>query len=237
MKNDFVYTGYPSLSEHLLSLADEPYRKMQYKIVPGVEHILGVRIPKLRALAKQIGKGDWRACLTGLRDASMEEIMLRGFLIGYAKMEQDELFALIADFVPRINSWAVCDGFCSTLKAAAKDRERLFVFLQPYLQSGSEYELRFAVIMLMDYFITDETIDPVLKIYYRVRHDGYYVRMGVAWALSVCFVKYPEQTMAYLQTDGLDDWTYNKTLQKIVESFRVDDRTKAVIRGMKRRGK
>ncbi|MBW7571777.1 DNA alkylation repair protein [Caproiciproducens faecalis] len=237
MLNDFVYTDYPSLARHLQSLADEPYRKMQYKIVPGVEHILGVRVPKLRALAKQIVKGGWRACLADLRDASMEEIMLRGFIIGYAKMEQDELFALIADFVPRINCWAVCDGFCSTLKAAAQDRERLFAFLQPYLQSSREYELRFAVIMLMDYFITDDSIDAVLKIYYRVRHDGYYVKMGVAWALSVCFVKYPEQTMDCLKTGGLDDWTYNKTLQKIVESFRVDDETKAVVRGMKRRAK
>jgi 3-methyladenine DNA glycosylase AlkD len=89
----------------------------------------------------------------------------------------------------------------------------------------------------MDFFLTDEYIDEVLKIYYSIRHDGYYVKMAVAWALSVCFVKYPEKTMRYLETPGLDDWTYNKTLQKIVESYRVDDRTKSVIRSMKRKGK
>ena len=237
MQNDFVYTDYSSFAEYLQSLADEPYRKMQYKIVPGVEHILGIRVPKLRVLAAQLAKGDWRACLADLRDASMEEIMLRGFIIGKAKMGQDELFSMIADFVPKINSWAVCDGFCSSVKSAAKDKQRLFAFLQPYLQSGTEYELRFAVIMLMDYFITDEYIDAVLKIYSQVRHDGYYVKMGVAWAMSVCFVKYPDQTMDCLKTGGLDDWTYNKTLQKIVESFRVDDETKAVVRGMKRKVK
>nr|WP_319487605.1 DNA alkylation repair protein [uncultured Caproiciproducens sp.] len=237
MQNEFVYTDYPALIQYLQTLADEPYREMQNKIVPGVDHIIGVRVPKLRTLAKQIAKGNWRDYLSSAQDTFHEELMLRSFVIGCAKMEQDELFSLIEDFVPRINSWAVCDGFCSSLKAAAKDRKRLFAFLQPYLQSGREYELRFAVIMLMDYFITDEYFDTVLKIYDKIRHDGYYVKMGVAWAVSVCFVKYPDQTMKYLLKSGLDDWTYNKTLQKIVESFRVDDGTKAVIRGMKRRVK
>jgi len=55
--------------------------------------------------------------------------------------------------------------------------------------------------------------------------------------LSVCFVKYPGKTMKFLRDNNLDDWTYNKALQKIVESYRVDDNTKTIIRAMKRRVK
>ena len=69
----------------------------------------------------------------------------------------------------------------------------------------------------------------------RIKHDGYYVKMAVAWAISVCFVKYPEKTMAYLKDNTLDDFTYNKALQKIVESFRVNKETKNIIRSMKRK--
>ena len=47
--------------------------------------------------------------------------------------------------------------------------------------------------------------------------------------------KLPEQTMDYLKRCRLDDWTYNKALQKIIESNRVDREAKAVIRGMKRK--
>ncbi len=235
IQSDFQYTDYPALVEYIKSLADEPYLKMQNKIVPGVENILGVRVPKLRALAKQIANGDWRVYLSAAQDNYLEEIMLRGLVIGYAKMEPDEALQLLADFVPKINNWAVCDVCCSSLKFTVKNKEQVFAFLQPYLKSQSEFEVRFAAVMLMDFFITDDYIDDVLRIYDEICHDGYYVKMAVAWALSVCFVKYPDKTMEYLKENNLDDWTYNKALQKIVESYRVDDGTKAVIRGMKRR--
>lgn len=41
--------------------------------------------------------------------------------------------------------------------------------------------------------------------------------------------------MRYLkQNNALDDFTYNKTLQKIIESYRVDAETKKLIKQMKR---
>ena len=95
-------------------------------------------------------------------------------------------------------------------------------------------EIRFGVVMAMQLFIDEEHIGELLSLYNAICHEGYYVRMGVAWALSVCFVKFPQQTMAYLQQNSLDNFTYNKALQKIVESYRVDAATKDVIRGMKR---
>ena len=86
----------------------------------------------------------------------------------------------------------------------------------------------------MQLFIDDEHIGQLLEEYDAIRHDGYYVKMAVAWALSVCFVKFPEITMQYLKQNALDDFTYNKTLQKIIESYRVDTETKKLIKQMKR---
>ena len=102
------------------------------------------------------------------------------------------------------------------------------------MQAEGEYEIRFGVVMAMQLFIDEEHIGELLSLYNMIHHEGYYVRMGVAWAISVCFVKFPQQTMAYLQQNSLDNFTYNKALQKIVESYRVDAATKDVIRGMKR---
>jgi 3-methyladenine DNA glycosylase AlkD len=236
IENEFQYTDYPALLAYIQSLADEPYRKMQNRIVPGAENIMGVRVPKLRNLAKQLAKGDWRAYLLEAQDTSYEETMLQGLVIGYAKTEQEETLRRIADFIPKINNWAVCDVCCSSFQTAAKDKEKLLEFLLPYLKSSQEFELRFAAVMMMDFLITDAYIDTLLRMYDGIHHDGYYVKMAVAWALSVCFVKYPDKTMRYLHANHLDDWTYNKTLQKIVESYRVEAETKTVIRGM-RRGK
>ena len=88
--------------------------------------------------------------------------------------------------------------------------------------------------MMLDYFIDDKYIDDVLNILDNIKHDGYYVKMAVAWTISVAFVKFQDKTMKYLKKNNLDDWTYNKSLQKICESLRVSKETKKAIKEMKR---
>lgn len=104
----------------------------------------------------------------------------------------------------------------------------------PYLLSDQEYEIRFAVVMMLNFFIEEAYISRILQLLDKVSHEGYYVKMAVSWALSICYVKLPEPTMSYLRNNSLDDFTYNKALQKITESYRVDPETKKWIRGMKR---
>jgi len=224
-----------TIRRKLLALADEEYRKFQSALIPGEDRLLGVRLPALRELAKEIAKGDWREYLNNAQDEYYEEIMLQGLVIGYAKAAPEEILKYTARFVPKITNWGVCDSFCTGLKLPKKQPKLVWDFILPYLRSEKEFDIRFAVIMMLAHYITDEYSDEVLSCLDRVRHDGYYVKMGVAWAVSVCYVKYPEKTMAYLKNCSLDDFTFNKSLQKIVESFRVDQESKAVIRGMKRK--
>ncbi len=98
-------------------------------------------------------------------------------------------------------------------------------------------EIRFGVVMAMAHYIDEEYIDNVLQWMDRISHEGYYVKMAVAWALSVCYVKFPQKTMNYLKENHLDDFTYNKALQKIIESYRVSTEDKEIIRSMKRKNK
>ena len=111
---------------------------------------------------------------------------------------------------------------------------KVLEFIQPYLKSNKEFEIRFAVVIILNYYITEDYIDLVLETLDEVKHEGYYVKMAVAWAISLCFVKFEEKTMNYLKNNKLDDFTYNKSLQKICESLRVDKDTKAIIKSMKR---
>lgn len=223
------------LQEKLLSMADEKYKKFQSALIPGEDRMLGVRLPQLRSLAKEIAKEDWREYLAHAQDEYYEEIMLQGLVIGCAKAEPEEILKYTAQFVPKITNWGVCDSFCTGLKLAKKQPQMVWSFLLPYLKSGQEFQIRFAVIMMLAHFITDEYIDEVLACLDQIRHDGYYVKMGAAWAVSVCYVKYPEKTMAFLKHCSLDDFTFNKSLQKILESFRVDQDSKVLIRAMKRK--
>lgn len=223
------------IRERIFDMADEEYKRFQSSLIPGEERMLGVRLPYLRELAREIVKDDWRNYLNNALDEYYEEIMLQGLVIGYAKAAPEEILKHTARFVPKINNWGVCDSFCTGLKLAKKQPRMVWDFIQPYLESDNEFEVRFAVIMMLAHFITDDFIDHVFSSMNQVRHKGYYVKMGVAWAVSVCYVKYPEKTMAYLGNSILDDFTFNKSLQKILESNRVDRESKAVIRSMKRK--
>lgn len=223
-----------AIREQLEALAEEKYRIFSSSLLPGCDNILGVRLPLLRKLAKTIAKGDFRGYLASSPADYFEEIMLKGMVIGYAKADAVEKLDLVAAHVPHITNWSLCDSFSTGLVFTRDHKEAVFGFLVPYLRSGREYSIRFAVVMLLTYYIDDEYIDRVIRCLDDVRHDAYYVKMAVAWAVSVCFVKYPDKTKAYLESCSLDDFTFNKSLQKIIESFRVDKETKDLIRNMRR---
>ena len=104
-----------------------------------------------------------------------------------------------------------------------------------HLSSKEEFEIRFGTVMLLNYYIDDGYIDRVLLLLDGIKHEGYYVKMAIAWAVSICFVKFPEKTMNYLMQNTMDNFTFNKSLQKITESLRVDKETKIIIRGMRRK--
>ena len=222
------------LRDKLFELSDEKFKTFHNGLCPNTDNIIGVRLPLLRQIAKEIAKGDWRNFLSNSKEEYYEEILINGLVIAYAKCDVEERLNYIESFVPKIDNWAICDSFCNTLKFVNKNKEIMWEFIQPYLKSYNEFEIRFAVVIILNYYITEDYIDLVLKTLDNIKHNGYYVKMAIAWAISMCFVKFEEKTMAYLKDNSLDDFTYNKSLQKICESLRVDKNTKELIKSMKR---
>ena len=222
------------LRDKLFELSDDKFKTFHSRLCPNTDNIIGVRLPLLRQIAKEIAKGDWRNFLSNSKEEYYEEILINGLVIAYAKCDVEERLNYIESFVPKIDNWAICDSFCNTLKFVNKNKEIMWEFIQPYLRSYNEFEIRFAVVIILNYYITEDYIDLVLKTLDNIKHDGYYVKMAVAWAISMCFVKFEEKTMAYLKDNSLDDFTYNKSLQKICESLRIDKNTKELIKSMKR---
>lgn len=218
-----------NLREELFANQDLEYKAFHSKLVPNIsaDNIIGVRIPVLRKLAKSIAKNN-----ADFPVEYYEEKMIKGFLIGYKKLGVDERLKELAEFVPLIDNWAVCDCVCSTLKFTEKNREEVWDFLMQY-KNGSEYEVRFFVVMLMDYYLVDEYIDRVNDMLLSIDREEYYVNMAVAWALSVAFVKYEDKVMEIFEKKMLPIWVHNKAIQKTCESFRVSKETKAYIRTLK----
>ena len=140
-------------------------------------------------------------------------------------------------FIPKISNWSLCDSFCCELKIIKKNRERVWEFLKDYINSNKPYDIRVAVVMYLNYYIEEKYLEDLFFAFDRINNDDYYVKMAVSWAISICFVKFPDETMKYLHNNSLDDFTYNKALQKIIESNRVTKEKKDEVRKMKRKSR
>ncbi len=223
------------IKDFLAAHADARYASFSASLSSAAHRRAGVRLPVLRALAREIARGDWRAYLAEAADDTFEEVMLQGYVTGEARMPSEEQLRRVAAYVRKIDDWALCDSPCAGFKFVRKCREEAWEFLQPYLYGGGEFPQRFAVVMLLSHFVTDDFADRVLEACAAVRPEGYYASMAVAWAVSECFARYPEKTRPLLAGGRLDDETRNKAVRKIADSFRVAERDKAWARALRHR--
>lgn len=212
----------------LFKYADVEYKTFHKKLIPNVseEKIIGVRIPQLRKIAKCLDNDDFGWYY-------YEEIMLHGFYIGYKKLDLPQRLNMLDEFIPKIDNWAVCDCVCSTLKFVKKNQAEFLDFLQKYMYSDKEYDVRFAVITLMDYYLDDEYIDYTLNYLKNIRSECYYVNMGAAWAFCTAFPKYKDKVLPLLENRQLSSEIHNMTISKIRDSYRVDKETKEYLKTLR----
>lgn len=224
------------IKEELKQLADEKYREFHKGLCPGTESILGIRVPVLRDYAKKLAKEyEIEELLKNIDNEYYEEIMLQGMLIGLEKdNDMQDILKDIEEFVPKIDNWAVCDVFCAGLKITKKHKKEMWDFLQAYVTSGKEFKIRFGVVMILDYYITEEYLKKDFSIFDHIKSNQYYVQMAVAWAISVCLIKFYDKTIEYLKNAKIDKFTYNKALQKAIESYRISQEQKVELRKMKK---
>jgi Predicted DNA alkylation repair enzyme len=223
------------IREELIKLEDKNYKEFNKKLCPDTQKpMLGVRVPELRRLARTILETiGIEEFLKIAGNDYFEEIILEGFIIAYSKISLEEKLNLIKKFIPKIDSWGICDTFVSTLKIKEKDLEKVWEFIISYTESENEFEVRFAVVMMLDYYIVDKYVDKVIKVLDRIKHDGYYVKMGIAWAISLVGIKFNDKAIQYLKNNNLDKFTYNKALQKLIESYRITSEQKEMFKKMK----
>lgn len=226
--------------ERLKELADLKYKEFNQKLCPDSNYtFFGIRIPVLRDFAKKLLKEDEVLCRNFILNKNViyfEEVMLQGLLIGYLKCDIKEKEKLISQYISRVDSWALTDSFVPTLKIKNKDLEEYWGYILKYINSDKEFEVRFSVVSMLDYYITDEYVEKVISILDNIKHDGYYVKMAVAWTLAEIGIKYNEKALKYFKgNNNLDKFTFNKALQKMIESYRIDNKQKDDLRAMKRK--
>ena len=229
-----------NLTRQLKTLAqgNESYAAFNQRIVNTKMPVIGVRVPDLRRLARELvpdmSAADISKLLTA-KNKSFDYVLLCGLLITHAQIDEQTTIDLAKQYLPHVDSWAHIDVFVEKKRRFAG--EVWWDFALECLQNEDEFTVRYGVISLMTNFLDEAHIDQVFAVLRNVKHDGYYVKMALAWLYAMAAVNFFELTLAELENGQIDAWTRNKSYQKMRESRRFTPEQQAVILKKKKASK
>ncbi len=235
-----------SIQKKLFSLQDKKYRDFQKTLIPTVasNSVIGVRTPELKKFAKEYYKDkDIEKFLNDLPHKYFDENQLHAFIISEEK-DFNTCILYIEKFLPYIDNWATCDQLSP--KCFKKNKDKLLKYINKWIKSKKAYVVRFAIEMLMSYYL-DEDFDKkyndlVSNLKFKSKYkavdikldsDKYYVEMMIAWYFATALAKQYKLTLPYIKRKKLNPWTHNKTIQKAIESYRISEQHKKVLRSLK----
>lgn len=217
----------------LFELQDKDYAEFQAKLMPTVEResIIGVRTPQLRKFAAEFAKRpEAKDFLNSLPHTYYEENNLHAFIVEKIK-DYDACIAALDKFLPYVDNWATCD--CMNPKVLKKQPERLLEKIKEWMASEHTYTVRFAMGLLMGYYLDENFEGSQLAMVADYRSEEYYIKMMQAWYFATALAKQYDAALPYIQQNRLDKWTHNKAIQKAVESYRITDEQKAYLKTLK----
>ena len=223
---------YQEYVKYLISLKDEKNKIFSERIIFTKNEILGIKLPILRDIAKQISKGDYKSFLKYNKYKYHEEILIYLFVVAYSK-NLDILKDCLDECDKYIDNWSSCDSLTSSLKHI-KNNDEFFNKFKEFACSNSEYKVRVGVTGILFNYVDDNHIDEILKTIDKVSLDTYYVNMAVAWLLNVCFIKERTKTLEYLKHTKINNFTFNKFISKCRDSFRVSQSDKDFLKTLKK---
>lgn len=221
------------VKEFLLKNKDPKYKDFSLEL--NIYHnykSIGVRIPVIRDYAKSLSKEyELDYLINNIEEEYYEEILLKGFIIGnYKNLTYEELIKYIDNHLPKIKDWSMCDTFVASLKITKKYKDELWEYINTKLNSTNEFDVRFSLVMLLNYYICDDYKDKIYEVIKSVKLDVYYVKMANAWLLSYMFINYFDDTIKYINNNKIDSWTLRKGITKSIESFKISDDKKIILK-------
>ena len=210
--------SYQEFINYLKTIKDVNYQQFQKKIINTKYEILGVRLPVIRKIVKEITNP--KDFLKFCQNKYYEEVLIKGLVIASLK----DFEPYLESYLLEIDNWAICDSFCNSLKI--KDLDEFLLKIKNYLNSKHEYTVRVGLVLLLNNYVSEKYLKTIFSLTDKINRDEYYINMAISWLIAECFIKYPNLTLPYIKNNHLKAFTQNKTISKIRDSYRVKKEVK-----------
>lgn len=210
-RSNWNKSDYQKFVDYLFSFEDLEYKNFNSKLVLK-NNLIGIRVPILKKIAKELAKGNYKEFISIMNHNYHEEVLIHGLILGYIKDPMN----YFDDYIIYMNDWQSCDITIYNMKYFKYNQD--INYIKKYLYHRVGY------VILLTYYIKDEYIDELYNIVDNYNSDNYYVKMAVAWLLSYLIIYDKNRAVKYLKKSKLDDFTYNKGIQKAIESKKIKDK-------------
>ncbi len=230
-KQQWNLNEYQDYLGYLQSLRNEKYKEFHSKLVTTKYEILGISLPIQRKIAKEICLGNILSFLEWKEFIYYEEVLIHGLVLAF--LQDSECFQKYLEaYVPFVDNWGISDSFCNSLKIVLQDKEKWFFYFAKYLTSQEEFRIRIGLVVFLNFYVEKKYLCKIFSCIDAISSDAYYVDMAIAWLLCECYIAFPKETLAYLRKSSLNTFTFQKTMSKINDSYRVSSEEKKYLKNM-----
>ena len=220
---------YKEFVKYLKSLQDKKYKEFHSSLVLNSKYeMIGIRVPIMRDIAKEIAKSNIEDFLQYAQDKYYEEVMIQGLVISHIK-DEELFYKSFQKYINKIDNWALCDSFCSSVKIVRKYEEKYFKEAVKIALNNAEFISRVGLVIILNHFISKDNLNNIFDTLNKIQSDKFYVNMAEAWLICEMFTKFPEETKIFLKKNNLNRFTQNKAISKIHDSYRVSMEEKELL--------
>ena len=212
---------YQLFVQYLITQKDEKYKKFHSSLVLNSKYeMIGIRVPIMRKIAKEIAKTNIEEFLKYAQNNYYEEIMIQGLVISHIKDEK--IFnKYFKEYINKIDNWALCDTFCSSIKIVEKFEDKYFKEAVKMSLNKKEFISRIGLVMILDHFINQKNLEIIFDTLNKIESEKFYINMAEAWLICEMYIRFPKETKIFMQKNNLNKFTHNKAISKIHDSYRV----------------
>lgn len=218
--------SYKSFVAWLISQKDEKYKEFHSSLVLNSKYeMIGIRVPIMRNIAKEIAKTDIEEFLKCSTDNYYEEVMIQGLVISHIK-DEEVFYKYFKEFITKIDNWAICDSFCNSIKIIEKYEDKYFKEMIKLALNKKEFVSRVGLVTILNHFIEKKNLDIIFDTLNKIESDKFYINMAEAWLICEMYINFPKETSSFLKNNSLNKFTQNKAISKIHDSYRVSKEEK-----------